>query len=109
MGDLRFWLGFNSVTGIGPARLRALLDFFGDIEQAWRASASDLREAGLDRRSLASLVETRQQLDLDQLLRRLEQSGAHALTWDDSDYPASLRTVSKPFTAPSTLALIRAR
>lgn len=52
MSDLRFWLGFNSVSGIGPARLRALLDFFGDIERAWHGSLNDLREAGLDRRSL---------------------------------------------------------
>jgi len=96
VGDLRYWLGFNSVNGIGPARLRALLDFFGDIERAWRGSFDDLREAGLDRRSLTNLVEARQHLDLDQLLRRLEQSGAHVLTWDDDDYPASLRTVYDP-------------
>ena len=63
MGDLHYWLGFNSVTGIGPARLRALLDFFGDIKQAWHGSLNDLREAGLDRRSLTNLVEARQHLD----------------------------------------------
>ncbi|MBK6433384.1 MAG: DNA-processing protein DprA [Anaerolineae bacterium] len=96
MSDLRFWLGFNSVSGIGPARLRALLDFFGDIERAWHGSLNDLREAGLDRRSLTNLVDARQRLDLDQLLSRLEQSGAHALTWDDDAYPASLRTVYDP-------------
>lgn len=46
----RYWVGFNVVRGIGPTRLRALLDAFGDVERAWHASAEELRSAGLDRR-----------------------------------------------------------
>ena len=41
----RYWVGFNIVRGIGPTRLRALLDYFGDIEQAWHAPAAELRHA----------------------------------------------------------------
>ena len=33
--ELAYWVGFNKVLGIGPARLRVLLDFFGGIEAAW--------------------------------------------------------------------------
>ena len=35
--DLRYWVGFNKVPGVGTARLRALLDYFGDLEIAWHA------------------------------------------------------------------------
>jgi len=52
MKDLRYWIGFNRVMGIGPAKLRALLDHFGDLETAWHADSFALREAGLDRRAL---------------------------------------------------------
>ena len=34
-------MGFNIVPGIGPARLKKLLDYFGDAEKA----ASDLKAA----------------------------------------------------------------
>ncbi len=54
--NLGYWIGFNKVSGIGAARLQALLDTFGDLEAAWWASPVDLQSAGLDRRSLANLV-----------------------------------------------------
>ena len=98
--DVRYWIGFNKVSGIGAARLQALLDYFGDIRTAWRAPAHDLRQAGLDRRSLNNLLKARDKLDLDAQLGRLAKAGAHVLTWDDSDYPPNLRQV---FNAPPVL------
>ena len=46
-------------------KVRALLDHFGELGAAWRANAASLRQAGLDRRALSSLLKTRDQLDLD--------------------------------------------
>ena len=100
MKDVRYWVGFNKVTGIGAARLRALLDYFGDIETAWQAPAFDLQQAGLDRRSLASLLEVRRSLDLDAEVERLQRAGVQVLVWDDPDYPRNLRQV---YNAPPVL------
>jgi DNA processing protein len=88
-----YWVGFNKVPGIGSARLRALLDFFGDVEVAWNAGAFDLKQAGLDRRSLENLLKARQTLDLDAELARLDKVGVQILTWEDPDYPRHLRHV----------------
>ena len=51
--DLRYWIGFNLVKGIGPARVRRLLDYFGDLALAWQAAPEALSQAGLDRRGRA--------------------------------------------------------
>ena len=93
---LRYYIGFNRVQGIGPARLRMLLDAFGDVETAWHASADALRRAGLDRRSLHNLLETRARVDLDQEVRRVERAGARAITWEDPDYPSLLQEIPDP-------------
>lgn len=96
MNDLRYWVGFNIVRGIGPARLRALLDCFGNVERAWHAPSGGLRRAGLDRRSLENLLAARSTLDLDRELERVAAIDAHVLTWESPNYPRLLREISAP-------------
>ena len=94
MHHLKYWIGFNRVAGIGPVRLQQLLAHFeGDLDRAWRASASELAEAGLDRRSLANLQSQRVKLDLERELSLLEQHGVTAITWNDERYPRLLREI----------------
>lgn len=94
--DERYWVGFNIVRGIGPARLRALLDYFGDLERAWHASPAELRDAGLDKRSLENLLSIRSTLDLEREMKRIAAVGARVLTWDHPDYPRLLREIPDP-------------
>ena len=97
-----YWVGFNKVPGIGAARLRALLDYFGDLEVAWRAPTHDLQQAGLDRRSLASLLRVRETLDLDAEMEQLQRAGVQVMTWNDEGYPPNLR---QAYNAPPVLYL----
>jgi DNA processing protein len=92
-GDLLYWIGFNKVRGIGPVRLRALRNYFGELSAAWRATPEDLRAAGLDRRSLENLVRARQKLDLGAELVKLERAGVRVITVDDPAYPHRLSRI----------------
>ncbi len=100
MSERKYWVGFNMVRGIGPARVRALIDYFGSLEEAWRAPAAELREAGLDKRSLENLLAARGRLDLDREMARLEKWGVRVMTWEDHDYPRRLRQI---YNAPPVL------
>jgi DNA processing protein len=91
MSARKYWLGFNVIKGIGPVRLRALRQHFGDLEAAWHAPDADLAAAGLDRRTLANLTQARRTINLDKLLDDVDAVGATVLTLDDPDYPALLR------------------
>jgi DNA processing protein len=90
MSARKYWLGFNLIKGIGPVRLRALRQYFGDLEIAWNAPETELLAAGLDRRSLANLLQARQAVDLDGILRDVDELSAIVLTLDDPDYPSLL-------------------
>jgi DNA processing protein len=94
LDPLAYWLAFNRVRGIGPARLRALLDVFGSVEAAWHAPVEKLNQVGLDRRSTANLLEARKSLDLEAELVRLRQAGVQAYTWEDAAYPARLLAIN---------------
>ncbi len=90
-----YWIAFNRVPGIGPARVRILLDYFGEnLQTAWEAPPHELARAGLDRRSLESLLTTRSTLSLERELALLEQYHVTVLTWQDDNYPRNLREIA---------------
>jgi DNA processing protein len=93
LSEVKYWVGFNIVSGIGPARVKALLDHFADLGRAWRATDSELRAAGLDRRSIDSLVATRQKISLEEEMAKLKEEGARVITWQDAEYPPRLHHV----------------
>lgn len=93
MSSLKYWLGFNYISGIGPAKVQALLGYYGSLERAWHASETELRDIGFDNRSIQSFFEARSSLDLDQYLHQVEQNKVQVLTWEDGDYPAALREI----------------
>ena len=97
---LPYWIGFSKVPGIGPARLRALLDYYGNIEAAWTANPGELRAIGLDRRSVESLVKVRETLNLEAELVKIEKLNITVLTWESLDYPKLLKNIVDP---PATL------
>ncbi|MEE8162700.1 MAG: DNA-processing protein DprA [Anaerolineae bacterium] len=96
MAEVKYWVGFNIVRGIGPMRFRALVDHFGDLEKAWHADARELKKAGLDRRALESLMTTRSTISLDGEMEKIERQGARVLTWDDPAYPPRLLNIYNP-------------
>jgi DNA processing protein len=87
---------FQQGTGIGPAKLRALLDQFGDLELAWNGPRPELVEAGLDRRAIQALEAARTGMDLDLLEAEVEKSGFKTLCWDDAEYPRRLLEMDSP-------------
>lgn len=93
MSDLKYWLGFNLVKGIGPAKVQALLDSFGSLAAAWQATEHQLLHIGLDKRAIHTFQQTRAELDLDAALTQVQAAGITLLTWDSPDYPAYLREV----------------
>ncbi len=88
--DLRYWVGFSLARGIGPVRLRTLIEIFGSVEAAWKASEAALRSAKLNDRVIDSLLQIRHQHDLDAVLARVEREGVRVLTWESPDYPVLL-------------------
>lgn len=91
MQDVHYYLGFNLVNGIGPARLDRLLAYFGSFAEAWQAPAADLAFAGLDARSIEALLEVRRTRDLEAEYERISAAGARIITREDASYPALLR------------------
>jgi DNA processing protein len=96
MGKKAYWVGFNHVKGIGAVRLRALLDYFGDLEIAWQAPADALMQVGLSTKIVENILRMRSSLDLTVLMESLEQKHIRILIADDPEYPPLLREIDQP-------------
>ena len=96
MSERQYWVGFNIVNGIGPARVRLLRDHFDSLHDAWHAPISELKAAGLKGRPLDNLLAERDKLDLPGEIARLDKAGAAVLTWEDTDYPQRLLQIKMP-------------
>ncbi len=94
--DLRYWVGFNRISGVGAARFKMLLEAFGDLEAAWKATEQELRSAGLGQKTVQSIITTRNELDPARELDRIYKLGYSLLTIKDRNYPARLREIDLP-------------
>jgi DNA processing protein len=88
--DTRYYLGFNLVPGIGPARLGRLVERCGSIAAAWQASPTEMAAAGLDARSCAGLLAARRERDLDIELARVLAAGLQPISLAHPAYPPLL-------------------
>ncbi|MDD5702420.1 MAG: DNA-processing protein DprA [Dehalococcoidales bacterium] len=91
--ELKYWVGFNTIPGIGRVKFSLMESYFGKMEDAWKASAGSLKQAGLDSHTLNSIETCRPGIDLDSEMEKLARSGVKACTYHDALYPARLKEI----------------
>jgi len=94
LDELAYWVAFSRVMGIGPIRFKLLLDYFeDDLAAAWKANSKTLADAGLDQRTIDSLLKQRAKSDPQQELEKLERLRIQVVTIRDSEYPYQLKDI----------------
>ncbi|MDD5287561.1 MAG: DNA-processing protein DprA [Dehalococcoidales bacterium] len=92
--DLKYWIGFSFIPGIGRVRLGQLESYFGNLEEAWKAPAGELKKARLDDSIVRGITAWRPRLSLDTEMEKMERYGVQALTWhDEGIYPSRLKEI----------------
>jgi DNA processing protein len=92
----KYWMGFNKVPGIGPMRLKLMLESLGDIETAWHASSVELRNIGLGQKTIDDFIRIRSELNLDEEMARIHAIGFKVISWDSEEYPIRLKEIDSP-------------
>ena len=96
MDDKKYWIGFNLIKGIGAVRMQALIQYFGDLEVAWKASPMELARAGLGKKLIERVIQAREGVDLEKLWDKIQKQGIKILTWQDESYPQRLKEIDQP-------------
>ena len=94
--DLKYWVAFGLIPRVGRARFLLLEKHFGRLENAWTASAGELRAAGLDQASVTSILASRPEISPEAEVERLARHHVQALNWNDASYPGKLKEIYDP-------------
>jgi DNA processing protein len=91
--DLKYWVAFSGIPGVGRVRIAQLKEHFGSLQDAWKAPEGKLKQAGLDSRSVDSLMTLRPRISLAAEMENLERHGVNALICEDPAYPPRLKEI----------------
>lgn len=96
INNVSYLLALHSIDGLGPIRLKAILDYFKDPKLAWNASENDFLSIGLPKSIIQKISEARKTLNPDDLLATLKKDKIKFLTILDNRYPALLKEIYDP-------------
>lgn len=91
------YLALNLLPGIGPIRVRRLLERFENPQAILTAKRREILEVQGIGEEMAELIgDWENRIDLIEEKRRINEHGISLLTLEDDHYPAALRTIHDP-------------
>lgn len=91
-----YWLALALTPGLGPARVRRLVEHFGSVEAVFHASLTELEAVGLQAVSAQSIFNGQSSALARDEMARAADVGALVLTLEDESYPVQLRQIYDP-------------
>jgi len=91
--ELKYWVGFSRIPGIGRVKISQLVDYFNTLEHAWKGSTGDLKKSGLDSKTIENIVNLRTRIAPDEEMDSLKKYKVKVLTCDSDDYPQRLKEI----------------
>lgn len=91
--EIKYWVGFSMIPGIGKAKLFAVKRHFGDLKEAWKGTKSDYFKAGLDEKTANSIVTFRKTFSPDEELEKNGKYNISIITCESIEYPAILKEI----------------
>jgi DNA processing protein len=90
-------VALNLIEGLGPVRVRLLLDHFGDAPAALGATREQLLQVrGIGQETAEAIANWEKTIDLEAEWKRIQEFGCRIVALQDEEYPALLRQIYDP-------------
>ena len=97
MTDREAYIILNLISGIGPARLNALLEFCGEPAEIFRTDVRDLASVqGIGESLARRIADWEKQIDLEHELDLAKRGGVEIITRGEENYPELLSKIHDP-------------
>lgn len=94
--SLSYLLALHSIDGLGPIRLKKILDYFQDPQEAWLAAPALYLNLGIPRSVVEKLERRRKTLDPLNYLEGILMNKIKVVTIFEDSYPKRLRNIYDP-------------
>ena len=91
-----YFNSFNQIPQIGPVRFQKLLNFFPNLETAWRAPVGELLQSGIEENIVNEILKLRREMEPSAEFAKLEAQKISFVTIKDETYPKLLREIPNP-------------
>jgi DNA processing protein len=91
-----YWLALALTAGLGPTRIKKLIERYGTAERVFHASLTELESCGMRAVSAQSIATGKSmELALEECAKA-EQVGARIIALSDAEYPSRLKEIYDP-------------
>jgi DNA processing protein len=91
-----YWLALSLTTGLGPARIKKLIDHYGTAERVFHASLTELEASGMPAVSAQSIATGKSYELAQQECAKAVEAGARVIALSDTEYPPRLKEIYDP-------------
>lgn len=96
MSNLPYLVALHSVDGLGPIRLKLVLEYFKDPKGAWEADPRQLKELHIPDGVIEKFKEKKKTLDPLEYFEKITKEGIKILSVFDEGYPKNLKEIHDP-------------
>ncbi len=92
-----YWNWILNIDKVGLKKIKAILDFYGSLEAAYKGNAKELEQ--IKKLNEKDIINISISKDIDRIkkdYKKLHNKGIHLITIDDSEYPARLKNIFDP-------------
>jgi DNA processing protein len=91
--DIKYWVGFSLISGIGRVKFGQLESYFKSLENAWKATSGELKQSGLDSGTIRAITTWRPKISLESEMEKIDRYGVKVFTFHAPDYPSRLKEI----------------
>src|SRR3981189_2814488 len=91
-----YWLALALTQGLGPTRIRKLVEHFGSAERVFQATLTELEATGMPVASAQSLAIGKSLELAQQEIAKAAGCGAKSIALEDPTFPARLKEIYDP-------------
>jgi DNA processing protein len=93
---MKYLNALNLIPGIGPQKMKILLNYFSEPKDAWKANLRELGTSGISEKLAKIIVFERNNISPEKEWRKLEEENVKMVTLDSLDYPDLLKEIHNP-------------